>query len=99
MKKTWILLIIFFLAGTSLVFKDMRNYVLIRKEVENIEKRCRFLKKENEQLKREIERLKKDKIYQEYVVRKELGWVRSDELILVTGEPEKQALSNASGAR
>ena len=99
MKRGWILLVLLFLAGTSLVFKDMKNYVLLRKEVERIEERCRFLKEENERLKKEIERLKKDKSYQEYVVKKELGWVRKDELILVIGEPERQAPSNASRAR
>ena len=82
-KIVKILIISAFILYSFFVAKDVRRYFLLRREVREIEKKCRLLKEKNMILEEELKRLKDDKNYIEKVIRKELGWVRNDEKIYI----------------
>jgi len=60
--------------------KGFRNLIKRKIELSKIEKELLQIEEENKQLTNEIRMLEKDKTYQEYLIRRELGYIKPDEI-------------------
>jgi cell division protein FtsB len=74
-------MILFILYFTVFGERGLLRIYRLNQEKQEIEKKAREMKDENDRLKREIEALKTDRRYLENIARKDFGLVRKNEII------------------
>ena len=74
-------IILFILYFTVFGERGLFRIYRLNQEKQEIEKKAREMKDENDRLKREIEALKTDRRYLENIARKDFGLVRKNEII------------------
>lgn len=79
-KKQVYIVIVVVLIVVFVTSRGFRNLIKRRVEQYRLEKQIEQVAKENAGLKQEVHALEKDRSYQEYLVRKDLGYIKPDEI-------------------
>lgn len=85
--RVWVVVntgLVFLLVGGALFGSDgVVRHERLSEELNHVKELNADLERDNAQLKREVEALRHDPEHLELVIRDELGWVRSDEVIFI----------------